>query len=183
MRLGYLTPADRLRILRTLGRLVKLPSDGESDDSATIGAWLTRQGESDRALGRFWSVVLVSALGETLDRASLAAARKVFVDGFLASRRAYELEVPRVALAEILDRRVGDWLRARGVTVHRRLRVKEIDGDADRARAVVLPDGSLTGEGVKQRIRQKLLEECNLHTIVRAGDVAIASGAGARGAD
>ncbi len=142
MRLGYLTPADRLRILRTLGRLVKLPSDGESDDSATIGAWLTRQGESDRALGRFWSVVLVSALGETLDRASLAAARKVFVDGFLASRRAYELEVPRVALAEILDRRVGDWLRARGVTVHRRLRVKEIDGDADRARAVVLPDGS-----------------------------------------
>ncbi|NTV35374.1 MAG: N-6 DNA methylase [Anaerolineaceae bacterium] len=33
--------------------------------------------------------------------------------------------------------------------------------------AIVLPDGSLTGDGVKQRIRQKLLEECNLHTIVR----------------
>ncbi len=33
--------------------------------------------------------------------------------------------------------------------------------------AIVLPDGSLTGEGVKERIRQKLLEDCNLHTIVR----------------
>lgn len=33
--------------------------------------------------------------------------------------------------------------------------------------AIVLPDGSLTGEGVKQRIRQKLLEDCNLHTIIR----------------
>lgn len=33
--------------------------------------------------------------------------------------------------------------------------------------AIVLPDGSLTGYGVKQRIRQKLLEDCNLHTIVR----------------
>lgn len=33
--------------------------------------------------------------------------------------------------------------------------------------AVVLPDGSLSGDGVKQRIRQKLLEDCNLHTIVR----------------
>lgn len=33
--------------------------------------------------------------------------------------------------------------------------------------AIVLPDGSLTGDGVKQRIRQKLLEDCNLHTIVR----------------
>lgn len=33
--------------------------------------------------------------------------------------------------------------------------------------AIVLPDGSLTGDGVKQRIRKKLLEECNLHTIIR----------------
>jgi type I restriction enzyme M protein len=32
---------------------------------------------------------------------------------------------------------------------------------------IVLPDGSLTGDGVKQRIRQKLLEDCNLHTIIR----------------
>ena len=32
---------------------------------------------------------------------------------------------------------------------------------------IVLPDGSLTGEGVKQRVRQKLLDDCNLHTIIR----------------
>ena len=33
--------------------------------------------------------------------------------------------------------------------------------------AIVLPDGSLTGDGVKQRIRQEFLEQCNVHTIVR----------------
>ncbi|MEG7524495.1 MAG: SAM-dependent methyltransferase [Chromatiales bacterium] len=33
--------------------------------------------------------------------------------------------------------------------------------------AVVLPDGFLFGEGNKTRIKEKLLEECNLHTIVR----------------
>ena len=33
--------------------------------------------------------------------------------------------------------------------------------------AVVLPDGSLFGEGVKVRIKEHLMEECNLHTIVR----------------
>jgi len=38
--------------------------------------------------------------------------------------------------------------------------------DGGRA-AIVLPDGSLTGDGVKQRIREHLLKECNLHTIVR----------------
>jgi type I restriction enzyme M protein len=32
---------------------------------------------------------------------------------------------------------------------------------------IVLPDGSLTGEGVKQRVRERLLTECNLHTIIR----------------
>jgi len=38
--------------------------------------------------------------------------------------------------------------------------------DGGRA-GIVLPDGSLTGDGVKQRIRQYFLENCNLHTIVR----------------
>lgn len=32
---------------------------------------------------------------------------------------------------------------------------------------IVLPDGSLTGDGVKQRVREKLLRDCNLHTIIR----------------
>ena len=43
------------------------------------------------------------------------------------------------------------------------LRVLKKNGRA----AVVLPDGSLFGEGVKTRIKEKLLDECNLHTIVR----------------
>lgn len=33
--------------------------------------------------------------------------------------------------------------------------------------AVVLPDGSLFGEGVKTRLKEHLMAECNLHTIVR----------------
>jgi type I restriction enzyme M protein len=32
---------------------------------------------------------------------------------------------------------------------------------------MVLPDGTLFGEGVKTRIKEQLLSECNLHTIVR----------------
>lgn len=33
--------------------------------------------------------------------------------------------------------------------------------------AVVLPDGFLFGEGVKSTLKQSLIEECNLHTVVR----------------
>jgi type I restriction enzyme M protein len=32
---------------------------------------------------------------------------------------------------------------------------------------LVLPDGTLFGEGVKTRIKEELLRECNLHTVVR----------------
>lgn len=42
----------------------------------------------------------------------------------------------------------------------------EVLKDKGRA-AVVLPDGSLSGDGVKAKIRKQLLEECNLHTIIR----------------
>jgi type I restriction enzyme M protein len=38
--------------------------------------------------------------------------------------------------------------------------------DGGRA-ALVLPDGTLFGEGIKTRIKEDLLKQCNLHTIVR----------------
>lgn len=39
--------------------------------------------------------------------------------------------------------------------------------EANGRAAIVLPDGTLFGEGVKTKLKEKLLTECNLHTIVR----------------
>jgi len=44
--------------------------------------------------------------------------------------------------------------------------IVEMLKDGGRA-AVVLPDGTLFGEGIKTRLKEKLLQDCNLHTIVR----------------
>lgn len=44
--------------------------------------------------------------------------------------------------------------------------VKKLLMDGGRG-AVVLPDGALFGEGVKAKIKKVLMEECNLHTIIR----------------
>lgn len=44
--------------------------------------------------------------------------------------------------------------------------VMELLKDGGRA-AIVLPDGTLFGEGVKTKIKKKMLEDCNLHTIIR----------------
>ncbi len=141
LRLGYLGLADRWRIVRTLVRLARWEKIG--DDDVTIGSWLVQQGQSEQAVQRFWSVVLVSALGETLDRASLAAAQKVFVDGFLAHRRAYELLVPDVPLSEIYDRRLANWLADAGVRLHLGARVRRIEGDASQAAGLSVDDGPL----------------------------------------
>ncbi|MGE4500148.1 MAG: N-6 DNA methylase [Hydrogenovibrio sp.] len=44
--------------------------------------------------------------------------------------------------------------------------IVEVLNEGGRA-AVVLPDGTLFGEGVKTKLKKMLVEECNLHTIVR----------------
>src|SRR3989344_1982390 len=44
--------------------------------------------------------------------------------------------------------------------------IKRLLRDGGRC-GIVLPDGFLFGEGVKTRIKEQLLSECNLHTIVR----------------
>jgi squalene-associated FAD-dependent desaturase len=141
MRLRYLPLKDRLRIAAGMVRLAGR-SGTDATDSLAIGPWLRAQRQSEQAIAEFWSVVLVSALSETIDRASLSAARKVFLDGFLASSAAHELLVPAAPLSELFDRRVGAWLEARGVEVHRRARVRQIEGDLRGAQSLLLADGS-----------------------------------------
>jgi squalene-associated FAD-dependent desaturase len=161
LRLNYLSWSERWSIVRALHKLTRANNSrgatarGEFADKhrgplppgyygkkGTIGAWLRRQGQSDRTIDRFWSVVLVSALGETVDRVSLAAARKVFRDGFMASRGASRLVLPRRPLAEIFHDRMGKWLADHGVTVHLGAPVRKIEGDGRRAKALVLADGT-----------------------------------------
>src|SRR5690606_35007554 len=46
----------------------------------------------------------------------------------------------------------------------------EVLKDGGRA-AIVLPDGTLFGEGVKTKIKKMLVEECNMHNIVRLPNI------------
>jgi len=142
LRLGFLSLADRLHILRTTARLAAVGGEGGGQ---TVGQWLRQGGVSSKACQMFWSVVLVSALAETLDRISLDAARKVFVEGLLASPEAYRMRVPRVPLGEIFDRRLGRWLERVGVQLYRGRRVRRVVGTGTRADALVTADGRRLG--------------------------------------
>ncbi len=139
-RWNWFTTGERWKIALAMGRLVRL--DKATCAGRTVGDWLSEQGQSTQTIDRFWAPVIISALSETADRASLAAAKKVFCDGFLASRAAYEVWIPQVPLQEIFDRHVGDYLKRQGVTIHRGTPVAQLDGDFQAVRQLRLHDGS-----------------------------------------
>jgi squalene-associated FAD-dependent desaturase len=144
-RLGFLSSAARWAILRGMRSLAR-PATGPDQ---TIASWLEDQRQPSEAIERFWSVVLVSALGETLDRASLQAARKVFVDGFMAHRDAYHVLVPTLPLVELYEQHVAPWLTQRGVTVRRSAPVARLLDDGQRITGIELAGGeNISAENV-----------------------------------
>ena len=128
----------------SLERLWRLARTNVRDDAdgATVGAWLVDQGQSAAAIERFWAPVLVSALGESLERASLAYARKVFVDGFMVSRDGYRIEVPRVPLGELYGERLAGWLTSHGVRLRLETPIAEVRGLPSGVTHVVLESGT-----------------------------------------
>lgn len=138
LRLSFLSLGERVSIARALMRLAR--TRGESL-SQTVGQWLRDERQSPRQIERFWSVVLVSALGEEIERASLSAARKVFVDGFMAARSAYEVYVPDVPLSTIYDTFVARRLAELGANVHRETAVERLQGGGDGVAEMVLRNG------------------------------------------
>ncbi len=123
--LKYLSTSERISIGRATWKLMRMFPD-DAPGSPTIGDWLKQQRQSSRSIELYWNAILVSALGEELDRASLAAARKVIVDGFLSAREAYVVEVPRVPLDELYGAPLERWLADRGVSVHFNAAVRQV---------------------------------------------------------
>ena len=138
LRLGLVPLGDRLAIGRAMLRLART---GPRDDARyrTIGNWLAEQRQSPAAIERFWQVVLVSALSESLEAASLAAARQVFRDGFLTHRQAYEILVPTVPLSTLYGEKLAATLQGHGAQLHLGQPVEQVVfNDAGRASGLQL---------------------------------------------
>jgi squalene-associated FAD-dependent desaturase len=125
-RLHYLSLTDKLRIGWALHCLRRAAPD---DDTPFLD-WLMRHRQTPRTLARFWGVVLTSALNETPERIGLRYARKVFIEGFLGHRRAFEVELPRVPLGRLYGEELQTWLTSHGICLRlgcavRRLQVRD----------------------------------------------------------
>jgi squalene-associated FAD-dependent desaturase len=130
--------SEKFALARGMLALVKEPLP---DDNRSFSDWLQQHRQPAATIERFWSVVLVSALSETLDRIDVGQARKVFLDGFLANRNGWEVFLPSVPLEDLYGRQLADWLRDHGVTTRLQAGVRRLIVADDRVREVELRNG------------------------------------------
>ena len=136
----YLTATEKLRIAYAMVRMVL--ESPEADPP--LEAWLLKHKQTRRTIDRFWSVVLVSALNETVANVGLKYARKVFVDGFMRTRDGHTVHVPSVPLGRLYGDELRGWMLKHGVVTRLGSAVREV-----RPGAVTLRDGEvLTADSV-----------------------------------
>ena len=138
MRLRFLTWPERLSIGLAMMRLARATPQ---EQQMTMNHWLEQVGQTSPACQNFWSVVLVSALSETLPRIAVAHARKVFVDGFMAHPAAYEMYVPDIPLGQLYGDKMLPWFEQQGIKLHLGARVETFIYEKGRVTGLSLVSG------------------------------------------
>jgi zeta-carotene desaturase len=118
--------ADKMGIARAM-LAIRRDHARKDLDNITMAEWLHSQGQTPRAIERFWRQVLVSAVNEDLERMAASHGFQVFWLGMLARGDAYEMGVPAVPLRELYREDV--WQRVGQVTIHPRSAVTRINPD------------------------------------------------------
>jgi hydroxysqualene dehydroxylase len=127
LRFEHVSIIERLRIARTMRRIAALDLNDHAIDDISCGDWLAAQGESDRALDRFWDLLIRATLNVPVREASLWLATKVFQTGLLSDPAAGDLGWSRLPLAELHAAPARRILEASGAKVLTRCRVEHIE--------------------------------------------------------
>jgi squalene-associated FAD-dependent desaturase len=114
----HLTVAERAVAVRALLALVALrPGARDALDDRTFADWLHDHGQSERAISRFWDLIVLPTCNDRSDRVSAALAAFVFQEGLLRTTTGSAIGWPRVGLTRVVDPAARDFLAARGGAV------------------------------------------------------------------
>jgi zeta-carotene desaturase len=121
LKFPLLSLGDKVRVARAMLAVL----NGVPHDEGDFLSWLRRKGQSQRAIDRFWSPVLVSALNEDLDKVSVRYGAMVFREAFLKSAEAGRMGVPTVPLSDLYGV-AAEYIAARGGEVHLRCPIEHV---------------------------------------------------------
>jgi len=125
--LSFLDRHDKAGIARAMMALRRERTRRHDLDRISMLDWLLQKRQTPRAIDRFWRQVLVSAIGEELDRMAALHGFKVFWLAFLARADSYEMGVPSIPLGELYS--ADAWKRRPNVNIHFRSPVDAVDAD------------------------------------------------------
>ncbi len=133
---SFLNWKDKLGIARALFTVVRCAGKPEFKSPLTMLDWLKQQRQTQRAIDRFWGIVLISALNEELDRMDAAYGIAVFWKAFLSNRDGFAVGIPAVPLTELYN------LSNERIDVRTRCGVAELLIENRTVTGVRLDDGS-----------------------------------------
>lgn len=147
-RYGFLSAADRARAVRASLALRSLDPSDHALDSISFGDWLSRHGQSARAVDALWGLICVPTINLSVSEASLQMAAKVFKTGLLSERGAADVGYARVPLQSLHGEAATRVLRAAGVDIRLSSPVASIEPLIDGTFAVTGGGWRLEADGV-----------------------------------
>jgi squalene-associated FAD-dependent desaturase len=122
----HLSLAERARVGRAALALDRLDPADPALDGQDFAGWLTRQGQSARAIEALWDLVGVATLNARAGDASLGLAAMVLRTGLLSQPGAADIGWAHVPLGDIHDTLARKALDSAGVRTELRTRVTSV---------------------------------------------------------
>lgn len=144
LKASYLSLFDKMALARALLALKRERRTRKDLDRITMLDWLREKKQPKRAIDRFWSQVLVSAINEDLDKMAALHGFQVLWLGFLSRADSYEMGVPSIPLAQLYSSEAWDRMK----TVHLAMRapVERVVVAGGRVKGVVVNGEMLTAD-------------------------------------
>ena len=103
-RYPHLTGREKVLAGRSLAALAALrPAAAAGLDEVSFRDWLLDHGQGERAIARFWDLIVLPTCNDRSDRVSAALAAFVFREGFLRTARGSAIGWSRVGLTRLVD--------------------------------------------------------------------------------
>jgi zeta-carotene desaturase len=137
------TLADKLALARAFGAVAR---GDAKDPNENLADWLKRHGQTKGAVGRFWRLVIASALNAEIETISVPYAAMVIRGLFMDSVFGGAMGMSRVPLSE-LYKGVGEYLKTRGGELLLNTTIEGAAKDEETSQWVLRTRSSTAGAG------------------------------------
>jgi squalene-associated FAD-dependent desaturase len=143
LRYKHLSFRERLRTLRVLLGVMRLDREQRRDEleRQSFGEWLLKHGEGERAIQRFWNLVVLPTLNDDIGAVSAFMGTMVFQEAFFKGNRGAEIGYAKVGLTELISDAAQRALEEGGGRLVLGQGVTGFCLEGDRVRAVQLSSG------------------------------------------